>query len=311
MRNFTFELNENVERKKIRFTNRFGIEIAGDLYLPKNIDNNSLPALVVAGPFGAVKEQASGRYANQMASLGFASLAFDGSYTGESGGTPRNVAAPDINTEDVMAAVDVIGVQPNIDRNRIGVIGICGWGSMTLNAVSVDKRVKAIATVSMYDNSAGLGSLPAEQRSQFLEALSQQRWTDFENGSYAPMEDQLPSELPDNPDKDTLETFEFYRTSRGYHENSILSNGNWNATMPLSFMTTPVMQYIDEISPRPILFIAGEVAFSKPLSESAYEQAKEPKELIIIPGAAHSTLYDNMEKIPFNKLKEFFESNLK
>ncbi|MBT2730725.1 alpha/beta hydrolase [Bacillus sp. ISL-75] len=311
MRKFTFELNEKVTRTEIRFTNRFGIELAGDLYLPKDEDDKKLPALVIGGPFGAVKEQASGRYANEMASFGFAALAFDGSYTGESGGTPRNVAAPDINTEDFMAAVDGIGLQSNIDRERISVIGICGWGSIALNAVSMDKRVKAIATVSMYDNSAGLGGLPLEQRTQLFESLSQQRWADAENGTFAPMADQLPAELPENPDMDTKETFEFYRTPRGFHDNSILSNGSWNATMPFSFMNTPVMNYIDEISPRPTLFIAGEHAFSKPLSEVAYEKAKEPKELLIVSDAWHATLYDNMKKIPFDKLEEFFTKNLK
>ncbi|KWX89280.1 hypothetical protein AMQ83_01565 [Paenibacillus riograndensis] len=310
MRKFTFELNESVTRTEIRFKNRFGIELAGDFYLPKDAGDKKLPALVIGGPFGAVKEQASGRYANEMASLGFAALAFDGSYTGESGGTPRNVAAPDINTEDFMAAVDGIGLQSNVDRERIGVIGICGWGSIALNAVSIDKRVKAIATVSMFDNSAGLGSLPLEQRTQLLESFSQQRWADVDSGTFAQMADQLPAELPENADMDTKETVEFYRTPRGFHENSILSNGRWNATMPFSFMSTSVMNYIDEISPRPTLFIAGEQAFSKPLSETAYEKAKEPKELVIIPDAWHSTLYDNMEKIPFDKLKQFFAENL-
>ena len=311
MRKFTFELNEKVTRTEIRFTNRFGIELAGDLYLPKDANNKKLPALVIGGPFGAVKEQASGRYANEMASLGFAALAFDGSFTGESGGTPRNVAAPDINTEDFMAAVDGIGLQSNIDRERIGVIGICGWSSIALNAVSMDKRVKAIATVSLVDVAAGFGGLPLEQRTQLLESLSQQRWADAENGTFAPMADQLPAELPENPDMDTKETVEFYRTPRGFHENSILSNGRWNATMPFSFMNTPVMNYIDEISPRPTLFIAGEHAFSKSLSEMAYEKAKEPKELLIVSDAWHSTLYDNMGKIPFSKLEEFFTKNLK
>jgi fermentation-respiration switch protein FrsA (DUF1100 family) len=311
MRNFTFELNENVTRTEIRFTNRFGIELAGDLYLPKEAEDKKLPGLVIGGPFGAVKEQASGRYANEMASFGFAALAFDGSYTGESGGTPRNTAAPNINTEDFMAAVDGIGLQSNVDRERIGVIGICGWGSLAVNAVSIDKRVKAITTVSMYDNSAGLGGLPLDIRTQMLEAMSQQRWADAENGTFAQMDDQLMAELPENPDMDTKETFEFYRTPRGYHENSILSNGRWNATMPFSFMSTSVMDYIDEISPRPSLFIAGEGAFSRPLSEAAYAKAKEPKELVVIPEAWHSTLYDNMEKIPFDKLVSFFTENLK
>ena len=310
MRKFTFELNEKVTRTEIRFTNRFGIELAGDLYLPIDAGDKKLPALVISGPFGAVKEQASGRYANEMASYGFAALAFDGSYTGESGGTPRNVAAPDINTEDFMAAVDGIGLQSDVDRERIGVVGICGWGSIALNAVSMDKRVKAIATVSMVDVAAGFAGLSLEQRTQMLESLSQQRWADAESGTFAPMADQLPAELPENADMDTKETVEFYRTPRGFHENSILSNGRWNATMPFSFMSTQLLNHIDEISPRPTLFIVGDQAFSKPLSEMAYAKAKEPKELIIVSDAWHSTLYDRMDKIPFDKLVEFFIENL-
>ncbi|APX72220.1 alpha/beta hydrolase [Companilactobacillus allii] len=310
MRNFTFDLDENVERREVRFNNRFGIEIAADFYLPKNIGDKKLSGLVIGGPFGAVKEQASGRYANEMAKNGFAALAFDGSYTGESGGTPRNVAAPDINTEDFMAAVDGIGMQKNVDRDSIGVIGICGWGSLALNAVAIDKRVKAVATVSMYDASAGFAAQPLEQRTEMLNNIGKQRWVDVDNGSPAAMFDQLPSKLPENADMDTKETFEFYRTKRGFHENSILSNGRWNATMPLSFMSTPIMNYMDEISPRPLLLIAGENAFSRPASEVAYKKAKEPKELMLIPDAWHSTLYDNMEKIPFVKIVDFFNDSL-
>lgn len=270
MRKFTFELNEKVTRTEIRFTNRFGIELAGDLYLPKDADDKKLPALVIAGPFGAVKEQASGRYANEMASLGFATLAFDGSYTGESGGTPRNVAAPDINTEDFMAAVDGIGLQSNIDRERIGIIGICGWGGFALNTASIDKRVKAVATVSMYNISA-MGDIPTDDRTTILNQLANQRWTDAENHTSTLGPDRFPNGYPENEPDEGKDVYDYYRTERGFHENSILSNGAWNVTMPLSFMTTKIMQYIDEISPRPILLIAGDKALTKPHSDWAYE----------------------------------------
>ena len=309
MRKFTFELKETVTRTEIRFTNRFGIELAGDLYLPKDADDKKLPALVIAGPFGAVKEQASGRYANEMASLGFAALAFDGSYTGESGGTPRNVASPDINTEDFMAAVDRIGLQSNIDRERIGMIGICGWGGFALNAASVDKRVKAVATVSMYNVSA-MGDIPTNDRTTTLNQLANQRWIDAENQTSTSGPDRFPNGYPENEPDEAKDVYDYYRTERGFHENSILSNSAWNATMPLSFMTTKIMQYIDEISPRPLLLIAGDKALTKPHSDWAYEQAKEPKELYIVKESGHCTLYDQMEKIPFSKLREFFVENL-
>ncbi|MEK4439235.1 alpha/beta hydrolase [Paenibacillus sp. FSL K6-2862] len=310
MRKFTFGLHEKVTRTEIRFMNRFGIQLAGDLYLPKDADNSALPGLVIGGPFGAVKEQASGRYANEMASLGFAALAFDGSYTGESGGTPRNTAAPDINTEDFMAAVDAIGIRPNIDRERIGMIGICGWGGFALNAASVDKRVKAVATVSMYELSSGMAELPTDQRTAILNFQAQQRWIDAETQTNALGPDRFPDGYPENESDEAKDVYNFYRTERGFHENSILSNGAWNATMPLSFMTTKMLQYIDEISPRPLLIIAGDKAETKPESVRAYEQAKEPKELYIVKEAGHCTLYDQMEKIPFSKLRKFFVENL-
>jgi len=310
MRKFTFELDKNVERTELRFNNRFGIEIAADLYLPKNIGNKKISGLVIGGPFGAVKEQVSGRYANEMAKNGFAALAFDGSFTGESGGNVRNVAAPDINTEDFMAAVDGIGQQPNVDRESIGVIGICGWGSIALNAVAVDKRVKAVATVSMYDVSAGFADQPLEQRTAMLENIGKQRWNDVDNKYPTPMPDQVPHEISEDADMDTKETFKFYRTKVGYHENSILSNGHWNATMPVSFMSTPMMNYMDEISPRPLLLVAGENAFSRYMSEEAFNKAKDPKELVLVPNAWHSTLYYDMNKIPFAKIVSFFNDSL-
>ncbi|WP_156172239.1 alpha/beta hydrolase [Paenibacillus dauci] len=308
-RKFTFKLNENVKRTELRFKNCFGIELAADLYFPKNIEKKKSSALVIGGPFGAVKEQASGFYANEMAALGFVTLAFDGSYTGESGGIPRHVASPDISTEDFMAAVDELGLQPNVDRERIGMIGLCGWGGFALNAASIDKRVKAVITVSMYNISA-MGDVPTAERTTTLNALANQRWIDAENRTNTPGADRFPNGYPENEPDEGKNVYNYYRTERGFHENSILSNSTWNATMPLSFMATKIMQYIDEISPRPILLIAGDKALTKPHTDWAYEHAKEPKELYVVKDAGHATLYDQKDKIPFQKINDFFNQHL-
>ncbi|MEX2594672.1 MAG: alpha/beta hydrolase [Anditalea sp.] len=245
---YTFELSDKVTRQAVTFKNRYGITLSGDLYLPKDRGSEPLAALAISGPFGAVKEQSSGLYAQTMAERGFATLAFDPSYTGESGGEPRNLASPDINTEDFSAAVDFLGLQKNVDRNNIGIIGICGFGGMALNATAVDKRVKAVATTS---------------------------------------------------------------TPRGFHENSVNSNGAWTTTNALSFMNMPLLTYIKEISPRPVLIIAGSDAHSRYFSEDAYKAAAEPKELMIIPNAVHVDLYDKLDLIPFDKLESFFKESLK
>ena len=309
----TFIQSLEVEHRKVSFTNRYGITLVADLYIPKSRPAGPLPAIVVGGPFGAVKEQSSGLYAQTMAERGFVSLAFDPSYTGESGGTPRNVASPDINTEDFSAAVDFIGLQPFVDRQRIGMIGICGWGGMALNAVAVDKRVKAVATITMYDMSRVMSrgyndSVSQEQRTQMLEQLSQQRWADAEAGipAYGP----LSNELKGGEAQFLVDYQDYYRTPRGYHPRAINSNGSWTQTNALSFMNMPLLTYIDEIAPRPILLIHGENAHSRYFSETAYAAAAEPKELLIVPGANHTDLYDKVDVIPFDRLGAFFSEHL-
>lgn len=313
---YTFQLSDKVTRQKVTFKNRYGITLTGDLYLPKNSGDRKLSALAISGPFGAVKEQASGLYANQMAERGFAALAFDPSYTGESGGEPRNVASPDINTEDFSAAIDFLGLQDNIDRDKIGIIGICGFGGFALNATAVDKRVKAVATTSMYDmsrvNAKGyFDATTPEQRTKMLDQLSQQRWQDAENGTPALTPMGLPDKLQGNEPQFVKEYFDYYKTDRGFHERSINSNSSWTITTPISLMNMPIMTYISEISPRPMLVIAGEHAHSRYFSEDAYKAAKEPKEIMIIPDAVHVDLYDQVDIIPFDKLVSFFTDNLK
>jgi fermentation-respiration switch protein FrsA (DUF1100 family) len=313
---YTFQLSNNVTREKVTFKNRYGITLTGDLYLPKNRGSKSLAALVIGGPFGAVKEQSSGLYAQNMAERGFATLAFDPSYTGESGGEPRNIASPDINTEDFSAAVDFLRLQSLVDRNKIGVIGICGFAGMSLNATAVDKRIKAVATTSMYDMSRVMSKgyydkLTIEQRTQMLEKMSQQRWEDAKNGTPAPGPRNLPEKLQGNEPQFVIDYFNYYRTPRGFHENSANSNGAWTITNPLSFMNFQLLTYIKEIAPRPVLLIAGENAHSRYFSVDAYKTAAEPKELMIIPNANHVDLYDQLNIIPFTKLEEFFNKNLK
>lgn len=312
---YTFELSDKVTRQKVTFKNRYGIELTGDLYLPNNGGNN-LPALAICGPFGAVKEQASGLYANQMAERGFITLAFDPSYAGESGGEPRNVASPDINTEDFSAAVDFLGLQDNIDRNKIGIIGICGFGGFALNATAVDKRVKAVATTSMYDmsrvNAKGyFDATTPEQRTELLEKMSLQRWEDAKNVTPKLAPQGLPSEIKGDEPQFVKDYFDYYKTDRGFHERSINSNSSWTITTPISLMNMPILTYIKEISPRPMLLIAGENAHSKYFSEDAYKAASEPKELMIIPNKVHTDLYDKTDVIPFDKLETFFKENLK
>ncbi|MCO6358630.1 alpha/beta hydrolase [Roseivirga pacifica] len=313
---YIFELSDKVTRESVTFKNRYGITLAGDLYLPKD-STGKLAALAISGPFGAVKEQASGLYANEMAARGFAVLAFDPSYTGESGGELRNVASPDINTEDFSAAVDFLGLHRQVDREKIGIIGICGFGGFALNATAADKRVKAVATTSMYDmsrvNAKGyFDSTTPEQRTALLKQMSQQRWADAENGSPAMAPQGLPSEIKGDEPQFVKDYFDFYKTERGFHPRSINSNGAWTVTTPISLMNMPIMTYIKEISPSPMLLIAGSEAHSRYFSEDAYKAAAEPKELVIIEGGVHTDLYDGGDKdyIPFDKLEAFFKSNL-
>lgn len=308
----TFAKSDKVDHKKITFTNRYGIPLAGDLYQPKNT-SGTLAALVVCGPFGAVKEQSSGLYAQTMAERGFVTLAFDPSYTGESGGEPRNVASPDINTEDVSAAVDALGLQPSVDRERLGVIGICGWGGLALNAVALDKRVKAVVASTMYDMTRVMSkgyndSVTLEQRTQGLEQLGAQRWVDAENG--APAYQPPYNELKGGEAQFLVDYHDYYSTSRGYHPRAVNSGNSWTVTTPLSFMNMPILTYIAEISPRPVLFIHGENAHSRYFSETAYAAAAQPKELMIIPEANHTDLYDRVDVIPFDKLTTFFTQHL-
>ncbi|MEI1682925.1 alpha/beta hydrolase [Acinetobacter baumannii] len=309
----TFNQNDSVEHKKVVFKNRYGITLAADLYQPKNA-NEKLAAIVISGPFGAVKEQASGLYAQMMAERGFITLAFDPSYTGESGGEPRNVASPDINTEDFSAAVDFIGLQPNVDQNQIGIIGICGWGGMALSASAIDKRIKAVVTSTMYDMTRLMSkgyndSVTFEERYKTLEQLSQQRWEDAKNGqpAYGPVSLELKGGEP----QFVVDYANYYKTPRGFHPRAINSNASWSLTTPLSFMNFPILTYIKEISPRPVLLIHGEKAHSRYFSETAYAAAAEPKELMIIPDANHTDLYDRVDIIPFDKITEFFKENLK
>ena len=308
-----FPKSDRVDHQKVTFTNRYGITLVGDLYLPKDRGDRRLPAIVIGGPFGAVKEQSSGLYAQTLAERGFATLAFDPSYTGESGGFPRNVASPDINTEDFSAAVDFIGLHDDVNRERIGILGICGWGGMALNAVAVDKRVKAVAVSTMYDMTRVMSrgyndTVTLEERTQTLEELSRQRWEDAEAGTPAygpPM-----NELKGGEAQFLVDYHDYYKTPRGFHPRSVNSNASWTVTNPLSFMNMPILTYIEQISPRPILFVHGENAHSRYFSETAYAAAAEPKELVIVPGANHTDLYDQTDMIPFDRFTAFFQQHL-
>nr|WP_315398370.1 alpha/beta hydrolase [uncultured Sphingobacterium sp.] len=328
---YTFQLSDKVDRKEITFKNRYGIMVSGDLYTPKNKGNEKLPALVLSGPFGAVKEQSSGLYASELASRGFVTLAFDPSFTGESGGEVRGVASPDIFTEDFSAAVDYIGLLPTVDRNRIGVMAICGLSGMALTAATSDSRIKAVATASMYDMSRSISrshqdSYTQEQRQKVVDYLSQQRWKDADNGNYAvglhevPFDENgnmikgtriLPETLPANPDPVLASFFDYYRTARGFHSRSINSTTAWTATTPMSFFSFPMHANIEMIGARAVMLVAGENAHSRYYSEDVYKMISGPKELVIIPGADHVDLYDKKHKIPFDRLETFFKDNLK
>jgi len=310
-----FAKSDDVEVKKVLFKNRYGITLAGDLYTPKNMGAEPLPAIAVSGPFGAVKEQASGLYAQNMAQRGFIALAFDPSFTGESGGEPRNVASPDINTEDFSAAVDYLSILPEVDPDKIGIIGICGFGGMGLNAAAMDTRIKAAVTSAMYDmsrvNANGyFDAMDAKGRYELRRQLNAQRTEDAKNGSYAPAQG-LPEKLTGQEPQFIKDYFSYYKTPRGFHARSINSNGNWNMTSALSFMTMPILAYSGEIE-NAVLMIHGEKAHSRYFSEDAFKKLKgDNKELLIIPGANHVDLYDNYDKIPFNKITAFFKDYLK
>lgn len=308
-----FPKSEKVNHRKITFHNRYGITLAADLYEPKNAEGK-LPAIAVCGPFGAVKEQASGLYAQIMAERGFLTIAFDPSYTGESGGEPRYVASPDINTEDFSAAVDCLSVQENVDPERIGIIGICGWGGMALNAAANDPRIKATVTSTMYDmsrvNAQGyFDSMDADARYELRKTLNAQRIEDYKNGSYeraGGVVDPLPEDAPFF----VKDYYNYYKTERGYHKRSLNSNDGWNTTSALSFMNMPILSYSDEIR-NAVLMIHGEKAHSCYFSKDAFKKLKgDNKELMIIPDAVHTDLYDQTDIIPFDKIEEFFHKYL-
>ena len=310
-----FPKSEKVDHRKVTFHNRYGITLAADLYTPKGAEGK-LPAIAVSGPFGAVKEQSSGLYAQKMAELGFLTLAFDPSYTGESGGTPRYVASPDINTEDFCAAVDFLSVQENVDPERIGIIGICGWGGMAINAAAMDTRIKATAAMTMYDmtrvNANGYfdSENTADARYAKKQAMNAQRTADYKNGTYA-LAGGVVDPLPEDAPQFVKDYYGYYKTRRGYHPRSLNSNGGWNVTSSLSFMNMPILQYAGEIRSA-VLLVHGEKAHSRYFSEGAYEKLTgDNKELMIIPGANHVDLYDNLAAIPFEKLRSFFEKCLK
>lgn len=306
----TFLKSDKVDVKKVSFKNRYGIELIGDLYIPKNKLSERMPAIAVCGPFGAVKEQVSGRYAQTMAEYGFITLAFDPSYTGESKGEPRDVASPDINTEDFSAAIDFLSNQENVDSERIGIIGICGFGGFALNASAIDTRIKATATITMYDitrvQANGYNDLMDEEaRYELKQSLNKQRTEDFKNGTYAKSQG-LPDEVADDMPQFIKDYIEFYKTKRGFHPRSLNSNGAWNLTSSLSLINMPILIYSDEIR-TPVLVVHGENAHSRYLSEDAFKKLKgDNKELYIVEGASHVDLYDNLEKIPFDKIENFF-----
>ena len=289
----TFPQDARVRHEKVTFHNRYGITLAADLYAPKG-ETGPFAAIAVCGPFGAVKEQSSGLYAQEMAIRGFLTIAFDPSFTGESGGEPRYVASPDINTEDFQAAVDYLSTRPDVDPERIGIIGICGWGGMALNAAAIDTRIKATAAMTMYD---------------MTRVTAKGYFEDYKNGTYARaggVVDPLPEDAPEF----VRDYYAYYKTPRGYHERSLNSNDGWNVTSALSFLNMPILQYSDEIRSA-VLVVHGEKAHSCYFSRDAFAKLRgENKELMIIPSAVHTDLYDRKDIIPFDKLESFFRQYL-
>lgn len=311
----TFPQSPNVAHQKVTFHNRYGITLAADMYTPKDT-TKLLPAIAVSGPFGAVKEQCSGLYAQTMAERGFLTIAFDPSFTGESGGTPRYVASPDINTEDFQAAVDFLSVQAHVDPERIGIIGICGWGGMALNAAALDTRIKATVAATMYDmarlTAKGYFDLEdsEEERNQKRKMLNAQRIEDYKNGFYersGGVADSLPNDAPDF----VKDYHAYYKTKRGYHKRSLNSNEGWNVTSSLSFLNMPILTYSNEIRSA-VLIVHGKKAHSYYFGSDAYQHLQgNNKELLTIPNASHTDLYDRLDIIPFDKINSFFSRYLK
>lgn len=310
-----FPQSNRVNHTKVTFHNRYGITLAADLYMPKDI-TGPLPAIAVSGPFGAVKEQASGLYAQTLAEHGFLTISFDPSFTGESGGQPRYVASPDINTEDFCAAVDYLSTRTDVDPERIGILGICGWGGMAVNAAAIDTRIKATVACTMYDMSRVTANgyfdaaNNADARQSLRQQLNAQRTKDYAEGTYAlagGVADTLPADAP----QFVKDYHAYYKTPRGYHPRSLNSNGGWNVTSSLSFLNMPLLSYASEIRSA-VMLIHGEKAHSRYFSEDVYKQLKgDNKELLIVAGANHTDLYDNLEKIPFDRIAHFFRSHLK
>ena len=314
MPGYITKLNENVERIHVRYNNRYGIAIAADLYTAKNLDKSTKhPALIVGAPYGGVKEQGPCVYANELAQRGFVVLTFDQVYMGNSGGEPRRVSSPELFTESFSAAVDYLGVKlPFVDRERIGAVGICGSGGFALSAAQMDTRIKAVATASMYvmTDAARLG-MSAEDIAAAKDALSRKRWEDFENGEpeYIPSFPEEPfDEVPDGVEEPAAEWLRFYAVPRGHHCNA---RGGFTTTSNLAMMNYRLLDYVEEISPRPILMVVGDRAHSKFFSENVYAAAAEPKELFVVEDAEHIDLYDRTDRIPFDKLESFFKENLK
>ncbi|MCI7162601.1 MAG: alpha/beta hydrolase [Butyricimonas virosa] len=310
-----FPQSNKVVHEKVTFRNRYGITLAADMYIPKNA-KGKLAAIAVSGPFGAVKEQSSGLYAQTLAERGFLTIAFDPSYTGESGGQPRYVASPDINTEDFCAAVDFLSTLDDVDPERIGILGICGWGGMALNAAAMDTRIKATVTSTMYDmsrvNANGyFDAMDADQRYELRRQLNAQRTLDAKKGTYE-LAGGVVDPLPDDAPQFVKDYYAYYKTPRGYHKRSLNSNNGWNKTSSLSFINMPLLAYSDEIRSA-VLMIHGEKAHSRYFSEDAFKKLKgDNKELLIIPGASHVDLYDNQANvIPFDKIESFFREYLK
>lgn len=315
----TFAKSEKVDQSKVTFANRYGITLAADMYIPKNV-TGKLPAIAVCGPFGAVKEQCSGLYAQTMAERGYLTIAFDPSFTGESGGTPRYMASPDINTEDFQAAVDFLSVQNNVDADRIGIIGICGWGGMALNAAALDTRVKATVVSTMYDMSRvnANGYFDAddseEARYEAKKGLNAVRTEEFKKGIYTRAGGCLPLPVPEDVPFFVKDYSEYYK-GRAYHARSLNSNEGWNTVGCMSFMNQPILKYSNEIRSA-VLIMHGEKAHSCYFGKDAYaEMVKDSKytdnkELLIIPGAVHTDLYDNLDVIPFDKMQKFFEAKM-
>ncbi len=311
----TFPKSDKVNHRKVTFHNRYGITLAADLYEPKGAEGK-LAAIAVCGPFGAVKEQASGLYAQTMAEKGFWTIAFDPSFTGESGGSPRYMASPDINTEDFQAAVDFLSVQNNVDPEKIGIIGICGWGGMALNAAAIDTRIKATVASTMYDmtrvNANGYfdAENSEEARHEKKKALNAQRTEDYKNGTYA-LAGGVADSVPEDAPFFVKDYYDYYKTKRGYHARSLNSNGGWNVTGCMSFLNQPILRYSNEIRSA-VLVMHGEKAHSCYFSKDAFANMTngnaytDNKELLIIPDAVHTDLYDKTDVIPFDKLAEFF-----